>query len=100
MPRNTSGGKPLLSASYPTSLCNTSSAKPGFTADSSPSAPAVLIPRPETEELVETIIKSNPNPGTRILDIGTGSGCIAITLSLELPQIEIFAIDNSPQPSK
>ncbi|MBK7443142.1 MAG: peptide chain release factor N(5)-glutamine methyltransferase [Bacteroidetes bacterium] len=58
--------------------------------------PAVLIPRPETEELVETIIKSNPGPGTRILDIGTGSGCIAITLSLELPQIEIFAIDNSP----
>ncbi|MFZ1635885.1 MAG: peptide chain release factor N(5)-glutamine methyltransferase [Chitinophagales bacterium] len=58
--------------------------------------PAVLIPRPETEELVDTIIKSNPGPGTRILDIGTGSGCIAITLSLELPQIEIFAIDNSP----
>lgn len=58
--------------------------------------PAVLIPRPETEELVETIIKSNPSPGTRILDIGTGSGCIAITLGLELPQIEIFAIDNSP----
>ena len=59
-------------------------------------SPAVLIPRPETEELVETIIKSKPGPGTRILDIGTGSGCIAITLSLELPQIEIFAIDNSP----
>lgn len=58
--------------------------------------PAVLIPRPETEELVETIIKSNPLPTSRLLDIGTGSGCIAITLSLELPQTEIFAIDISP----
>lgn len=58
--------------------------------------PAVLIPRPETEELVETIIKSNPLPTSRLLDIGTGSGCIAITLGLELPQTEIFAIDISP----
>ena len=57
--------------------------------------PSVLIPRPETEELVETIIKSNPQPTSRILDIGTGSGCIAITLSLELPQTAVFAIDIS-----
>jgi release factor glutamine methyltransferase len=57
--------------------------------------PSVLIPRPETEELVETIIKSNPQPTSQILDIGTGSGCIAITLSLELPQTAIFAIDIS-----
>lgn len=57
--------------------------------------PSVLIPRPETEELVETIIKSNPQPTSRILDIGSGSGCIAITLSLELPQTAVFAIDIS-----
>jgi release factor glutamine methyltransferase len=57
--------------------------------------PSVLIPRPETEELVETIIKSNPQPTSRILDIGTGSGCIAITLSLELPHTAVFAIDIS-----
>ncbi|MBL0281784.1 MAG: peptide chain release factor N(5)-glutamine methyltransferase [Bacteroidetes bacterium] len=57
--------------------------------------PSVLIPRPETEELVETIIKSNPQPTSRILDIGTGSGCIAITLSLEIPQTAVFAIDIS-----
>lgn len=58
-------------------------------------SPAVLIPRPETEELVETILKSKPNPKARILDIGTGSGCIAITLDLELLFCEIFAMDIS-----
>ena len=57
--------------------------------------PDVLIPRPETEELVETIIKSSPKPAANILDIGTGSGCIAITLKLALPQTHIFAIDIS-----
>ncbi len=57
--------------------------------------PDVLIPRPETEELVELIINSHPKLDANILDIGTGSGCIAITLKLELPQTTIFAIDNS-----
>lgn len=56
----------------------------------------VLIPRPETEELVawmlESIDKSQP---LRILDIGTGSGCIPITLSLQIPSAEIHAVDIS-----
>jgi release factor glutamine methyltransferase len=57
---------------------------------------AVLIPRPETELLVEEALKEiNPfTPGT-ILDIGTGSGCIAVTLAKELPEKKIIAIDIS-----
>lgn len=59
--------------------------------------PAVLIPRPETELLVETALKhfsSSPSPLT-LLDIGTGSGCIAITLAKHLPEAQIRAIDIS-----
>ena len=61
--------------------------------------PEVLIPRPETEVLVETIIarlKSSPDTEWRILDIGTGSGCIAIALARQLPQARLNAIDISP----
>lgn len=57
-------------------------------------APGVLIPRPETEELTEKILQ-RVAPGSTILDIGTGSGCIAISLSLELPQSKVFACDIS-----
>lgn len=57
-----------------------------------------LIPRPETEELVEWILNSSitqhPTPNT-ILDIGTGSGCIPIALKANLPQANVFAIDVS-----
>lgn len=56
-----------------------------------------LIPRPETEILIEEvlkIIKQNANINT-IADIGTGSGCIAITLALETPQLKIYATDIS-----
>jgi release factor glutamine methyltransferase len=59
----------------------------------------VLIPRPETEELVEWIIAENvksANPRKiKILDIGTGSGCIAITLAKNIPHAEVYAIDVS-----
>lgn len=58
-----------------------------------------LIPRPETEELVAMIIedyKSHPTP-LRILDIGTGTGCIPISLAKYLKQAELYAIDISQQ---
>jgi len=56
----------------------------------------VLIPRPETEELVDWIIKNNPQKTElKILDIGTGSGCIAISLAKNLPNATVSAIDVS-----
>jgi release factor glutamine methyltransferase len=55
----------------------------------------VLIPRNETEELVHLIIKENQNSQMRILDIGTGSGCIPITLALEMKQPEVYSLDIS-----
>ncbi|KAA6332357.1 Release factor glutamine methyltransferase [termite gut metagenome] len=59
-------------------------------------ASGVLIPRPETEELVEMIVKENQGT-VRILDIGTGSGCIAISLAKHLPQATITAWDISEE---
>lgn len=57
--------------------------------------PQVLIPRPETECLVETALASSAAGGEqpRILDIGSGSGCIAITLALEIPASVVTAVD-------
>lgn len=55
----------------------------------------VLIPRNETEELVQWIIKDQKHGGVKILDIGTGSGAIAVTLSLELENCSVSAIDLS-----
>lgn len=58
-------------------------------------SPSVLIPRNETEELVHLIIKENKSPDLRILDVGTGSGCIPITLALEMDESKITAVDVS-----
>ena len=60
--------------------------------------PAVLIPRPETEHVVEVALDrlaDRKNHPLRIADVGTGSGCIAVALALELPHSEIFATDIS-----
>ena len=59
-------------------------------------APGVLIPRPETAELCQYILSSQTSGGN-ILDIGTGSGCIAITLALELPKAKVSAWDISDE---
>ena len=56
---------------------------------------SVLIPRPETEELVHWILQGDLNDTSRVLDIGTGSGCIAITLALEA-KCKSIGIDNDP----
>ncbi|WP_040625669.1 peptide chain release factor N(5)-glutamine methyltransferase [Mucilaginibacter paludis] len=60
--------------------------------------PSVLIPRPETEELVEWIIQAaqERHQQEAILDIGTGSGCIPVKLKKHLPDAEVSAIDISP----
>jgi release factor glutamine methyltransferase len=63
--------------------------------------PAVLIPRPETEHVIETLLEHVgrallPADSLRIVDVGTGSGCIALALAKELPRAEIHATEISP----
>lgn len=59
--------------------------------------PSVLIPRPETEELVEQVILDNADKKIKILDIGTGSGCIAVTLRKHLKKASVIATDISAE---
>lgn len=54
-----------------------------------------LIPRNETEELVHLILQANSQPRLKILDVGTGTGCIAITLDLEMNDPEVYGLDIS-----
>lgn len=61
------------------------------------SVPGVLIPRPETEELVQWIIQENTVLSPTILDIGTGTGCIAISLQKNIHQAKVLAGDISPR---
>jgi len=72
-------------------------------------SPAVLIPRPETEHVVETVLqlahvpREDARPASknlRIVDVGTGSGCVALALAKELPEAEIYATDISPEALK
>jgi release factor glutamine methyltransferase len=58
--------------------------------------PRVLIPRPETEHLVEVVLDLDLGTAPMILEVGTGSGCLAVTLALEIPGATVVATDLSP----
>jgi len=62
--------------------------------------PAVLIPRPETEHVIEVALERigqrKQGRPLRVVDVGTGSGCLAVALARELPEAEVFATDISP----
>lgn len=57
--------------------------------------PSVLIPRPESESIIELLKKHVPAGATRLIDVGTGSGCLGITAKLELPQLTVALSDIS-----
>ncbi len=61
-------------------------------------SPAVLIPRPETEHLVEAVLElARGIQRPKIVDVGTGSGCVALALAHELPDAEVYAVDLSAE---
>jgi release factor glutamine methyltransferase len=68
-----------------------------FYGDAYTVSPAVLIPRPETEELVQLIVDRQKSVPHRLLDVGTGSGCIPLALKKVFPQTVISACDVSPE---
>lgn len=57
--------------------------------------PSVLIPRPESETLVELVKELAPDHQARLVDVGTGSGCLGITLKLERPAFDVTLLDTS-----
>ena len=61
-------------------------------------SPAVLIPRPETEHLVEAVLElARGVERPKLVDVGTGSGCVALALAHELPDAEVYAVDLSAE---
>ena len=54
-----------------------------------------LIPRPDSELLIETLMSCTPQEGQRVLDVGTGSGCLAVTIAKECPGLDVEAWDIS-----
>ena len=60
-------------------------------------SPAVLVPRPETELVVQVALDLPVSPTARVLDVGTGSGCIAVSLAAERPKWRVSAVDVTPQ---
>jgi release factor glutamine methyltransferase len=56
-----------------------------------------LVPRPETETMIDLVKSMDLSPGTRVLDVGTGSGCIGITVALEIPGTVVVACDIDEQ---
>jgi len=59
--------------------------------------PGVLIPRPTTEELVQFLLTHTDESPTTVIDVGCGSGCIAVSLALARPEWHVIAVDQSPQ---
>lgn len=59
--------------------------------------PSVLIPRPETEELADLVVRENAGSVLKILDIGTGSGCIALAIKSKIASSDVYACDISPE---
>lgn len=63
--------------------------------------PAVLIPRPETELLVELVLERvPPDAGSRVLDLGTGSGCVAVAVARHRPRAQVVAVDAAAEAVK
>lgn len=60
-------------------------------------SPAVMIPRPETEGLIETFLRLNDRADPLILDVGTGSGCIAVAAAHAVPRARLHAVEIAPE---